>query len=617
MNSGGLCRSNHRRKSPVNVEAMLQELDGYFQRKEIARVEPFLLARLSEASAANDGATGLTILNELMGFYRGMSRFQESITAAHQALRLLDMLGQQGTASHATTLLNVATAYRAGGQTAKAIAQYEEVMAIYRTLKVDDAALVASLYNNLSLAWQEVNKHEKAIHYLQMALPLVRDLDNSDMLASTLTNLATSELRCGRLADARRDLANAVRLFESQAITNSHFGAALAGLGEVAYREGRHQEAISHYERALADIESHYGRNAYYAVTEQSLALVREASAERGVATTPGRASVSVPLNASHDLLPTPSPCRSAEGPGLTLARNYYRAHSERLFAPYVRYRSRIAAGLVGFGSECFGYDDEFSRDHDFGPGFCIWLSDVDYATFGAALQADYDALPKSFGGFPARRVGPRSGRRVGVFAIGEFYSQFLGAPELAISDADWLQIPEERLAAAVNGEIFEDGLGEFTRTRNSLQHYYPTSIRRLKIAEAVARMAQSGQYNLPRALQREDMPTALLAQAEFIRHSCCLVHAINGKYAPFYKWLHRGIRDVALLSGLYEKIGSLGRMSARDAPPVIEDICADVLNELIAQGYTVPGDSFLEAHVDAILDQAPDRPWREQEGWP
>lgn len=288
---------------------------------------------------------------------------------------------------------------------------------------------------------------------------------------------------------------------------------------------------------------------------------------------------------------------------GLALARNYYAAYKQQLLAQHDRCADRIAAGLVGFGSECFGYDDEHSQDHDFGPGFCIWLSDEDYASVGEALQASYERLPKEFAGFPARQTNARSGKRVGVFSISEFYSQFLGAPQLPISDADWLQIPEELLASAVNGEVFEDTPGVFSAIRARLQAYYPESIKRRKLANAVAKMAQTGQYNLPRSLQRREMATALICHAEFIRNTCLLVHILNGKYAPFYKWLHRGIRDLPILSsGLHEKIDRLSQAPLASAQPIIETICAEALNVLIAEGYAKPGDAFLEAHVDEIM---------------
>ena len=87
----------------------------------------------------------------------------------------------------------------------------------------------------------------------------------------------------------------------------------------------------------------------------------------------------------------------------------------------FPEYESRIAVGLVGEGSDCFGYDDEFSRDHDWGPEFCMWVTDETYAQIGEALELAYEQLPDEFQGYRRATTLQGKGRR-GVMTISAFY---------------------------------------------------------------------------------------------------------------------------------------------------------------------------------------------------
>jgi hypothetical protein len=290
---------------------------------------------------------------------------------------------------------------------------------------------------------------------------------------------------------------------------------------------------------------------------------------------------------------------------GLELSYEYYRQHGAAMIHDkFADYEARIACGLVGDGSECFGFDDEISQDHDFGPGFCLWLTDDDYEAIGGELQAAYALLPSEFLGYKARQAYSYGAQRLGVMRISDFYRRYTGCSETPRTLPQWRAIPETFLAVATNGRVFFDPLGEFSRIRDSLLAFYPEDVRLKKLAARLGIMGQAGQYNLPRALARRELVAAEFAKAEFMKAACSCVYLLNKRYMPFYKWAHRGLMLLDKLGGVYELLdrlvaaagdsssagyggdeGSCGDGADSQTVSIAEEICVLALSECRAQG--------------------------------
>lgn len=182
---------------------------------------------------------------------------------------------------------------------------------------------------------------------------------------------------------------------------------------------------------------------------------------------------------------------------GLELSELFFREAGERIFGDHFgELCDRMAFGLVGDGSECYGYDDDISRDHDWGPGFCVWLNQNDYTRFGAQAQQIYDGLPASFHGHPPMQLSVWGAGRIGVLEISAFYRNFVGPYQPPTTLDEWLLLPDNALAAATNGRVFKDVTGEFSRIRHSLLQFYPEDVRRKKIAARCMSIGREGQYN-------------------------------------------------------------------------------------------------------------------------
>ena len=288
---------------------------------------------------------------------------------------------------------------------------------------------------------------------------------------------------------------------------------------------------------------------------------------------------------------------------GLEEAKALYEARgAEMIHTQFPELEGRIAVGLAGHGSECFGFDDELSRDHDFEPGFCLWLTDEDDLAFGTRLSHAYREL---VAGAPAERSALGE-KKLGVIRSSDFYRRYTGCSGAPESPEHWLALPSYALAEATNGEIWRDDLGEFSAVRETLLHGMPEDVRRKKIAARAVSMAQSGQYNYARCLAHGEAGAAQLALTEFVRSACSMVFLLNRAHEPYYKWCFRAMQRLERLSELKEALEFLlvGENDSTLRQGVVEDICAQVITELRRQGLTDSRSDYLEAHAFEVQER-------------
>ncbi len=660
-----------------DAEAFLKGLDAIFEAHEGAtKAEPYLLQAMDDAENAGDDAGLLTVLNETMGFYRSQGRHEDNQWIVQRSIELALRMRLEGTEAWTTTLINAATSMRAAGRYDQAEDLYHQAIdSAKATLSPTDRRM-AALHNNLSMLYSETGRPEQALHELEAALQVLEaasvDPSNDIDIAATHTNIALILLElpaderhtgpsgetehagalsnrmttpatspgsptdhstpaAARLDEAMRHARQSLDIYRTAGQEHAgHYASALAGYAQVCLAAGHADEAVRRYRQALAVIEENYGRdNDYYRITAANLVQAQEKAAESelsGVIATPGTATPDTAAS-SGTVPPGNTPTRTISG--LKLARAYWNEYGKPLIAErYSEYRGRIAAGLVGHGSECYGFDDELSHDHDFGPGFCLWLTDEDYAAIGERLQADYESLPDTFMGFGPKSQTARAqgaGRRVGVFRIGDFFESITGYRQAPPADRphEWLILDEPTLAAATNGEVFADPLGAFSKTCQGFK-LMPEDVRLSLISRRLGMIAQAGQYNLPRMLQRGDGAAAWCAINEFAEAVASLVFLINtpvsAGYMPYYKWRFAALRrlsrrmaarlpdacaqleDVLRLASAacfggvgFGEGGKGAAPAAKQVVSIVESICAEIVAELGREGLTDSDETFLE----------------------
>ena len=574
----------------MDIQKVLAEYDSMFGKYTLKEIEGFLLKHLSEARFKSEHEELVTLLNEAIGFYRDTTQKEKALKNCGALMEHLVEMKLEGTIPYATSLLNIANAFRAFDLHKEAVQLFEKVEEIYGNHISKEDFMYASLYNNWALAYQESGEYDKAAEMLRKALKIV-DLYKEAIIpqATTRTNLASSLLAIGTenaYQEAVEHLSKALAIFEKDGGKDFHYGAALVAMGDAYSYKENYRKAAEYYKAGMAEVEKHTGKNDNYARVQEKYEF-------------------------ALTMLKNNDTWQSNMDRSKAFYESAGKAMIEKHFPQYVE---RIAVGLVGEGSDCFGFDDEISSDHDYAPGFCMWLTEKDYQEIGAKLQKEYDQLTSSEG---------RLGYRRGVFSINQFYSgimEIAGDYENTLS-VDYETCKEHLLATASNGQVFRDDLGVFTKIRNQILKYYPETVWRRKLAQCIHDFAQYAQSNYSRMMARKDTVTAMICVGKGVESALDLVYLLERTYAPYYKWKKKGLENSRLAKQIFpilEKIAenpsqaavwegyrySAASVHLEDANVALfEEVAKRILDEMVRQDLVSGNETFLEYYIPQILE--------------
>lgn len=496
--------------------------DKLLKENKINDARNLLEDSLEHAIKNNNTALIIQILNEAIGFYRDLSEFDTSVKYANALLNLIKKM-KLDYKDEATCLINIANAFRAGGLLEASAEIFKEAKSLF-DLNINDSNLLAALYNNWALLYEEKNEIKEAISLLKQALLLVND---EIKIASTHVNLGMCYLKLNELALAECEIEISKTIFEKNK-NDFHYSGFLALKAKYYNLIKEDRKAINYYEEALANLLKTVGQNTYYYELKDELFKLYD----------------------KHNI--------ARHIKGLELSESFFNENKALLFKKIpsnaIEY---ITIGLFGFGSECYCVDDEISEDHDFDQGFIILVEDSVPLTDFLKIKQAYDCLPKLY-----KRFCLLNQTKHGVHYMNE-YLNYLGVNDIK-------NISDESKALLLNGKLFYQGFASTfanlrydIRKNSNYDFLIDLSLKALEINKYIP-------YNLKRSLDRGDLYTFKSLKNNLVNHLIEFYYIYHKMYLPhdklrlklmdnnsiIKKWIYY-ILDYDDISKLYEEISA------------------------------------------------------------
>ena len=435
------------------------EIKEIYKLNNVSKSKEFLENSLYNAITNKDTSLVITILNEMIGFFRDITDYNEGIKYTKSLINIINNFNIDNY-SRFICYINIANSYRAAGYTDEAISYFDNAIKIYNDNNIDDKTNLAALYNNYALLYKSDN--DKALYYLSLALDLIKDTNDLIKLATTYVNMALIYLNVN-LDKCLECINNAGAIFDNN-LDDFHISGYYNLCAKYHFIQEDYILSKEYYHKSLISLQKTVGKNNSYNDTLNELYKV-------------------------YDILGVPYHKK-----GLLLSKEYYLSIENTLLdnIPSNLYK-HLCIGLFGLGSECYKLDDMISEDHDFEPNIIILVDDTVSSNDYNIIVDAYNNLPKEYDRFFISNLDKH-----GVHYVGEYLSNYLGVNDIN-------KILAESASVITNGEIFY-GNNSFVNLRLKL-------IDKLKyefIPNLIYKTLEINQifYNLDRLEKRNDKLT-------------------------------------------------------------------------------------------------------------
>lgn len=564
-----------------NINLLLKEAHALWREGKELEMTNYLKKAIDLCREKGTSHQLMELLNEYGGALRNIGQYDMAIRAVKEAIDIYNDKNINQPLAYATMLLNLGNNYREKGDYYEGEHLLLESKKIFNQQK-DTSYAYIGLLNNLSLLYQQTGEYVKAKPLQEEAIKLLEDSEYRIPLAISYNNLYEiyKHLPSNTIQDAYIYLQKAEYILLRE-VGKEHplYAAVLNNKADYAVAIKDYNLAHQLYQEALPIVKHCYGvdSDAYHSVESN--------------------------INHLKDMLETlviPEPITRKSG--LERARLWSQEVAQHIELNFPLLSDRACIALVGVGSECLGFDDDISEDHDFSTRCQLFLSASDYENYAATLQNYFESV---------------SNGKVQIYEITHFYKTYTFYEEGPQTIDEYRRVPQDLLCTVTNGEVFIDKLGMFTKIRQRLLNYYPEDIRLRKIAFCLNKMAQSGQYNLPRMLQRNNIVSAELARAEFIKYYLELVHLLNRVYAPFYKWLFSSAIKLTILGNTTRRlIPDIVQNDLNNIQSSIDILVSETIHQLHLNNLSKSSIDFLTYQANEVIKHIKDKQLREEDSW-